>query len=295
MSLRSSKRSLMMGSMPRSLELTGQTFGRWLVLRRISGREWMCRCHCGIERTLEGKRLTGGRNPGCGDCRPLSPTKLKDAIGIKFGRLTVQERIPSPDNIVDRRPRYRCLCDCGKLTEVTGRSLRSGKTKSCGCLSRERVSMLCRTQGGLAGANWPTYVTWYHMIARCEDHPNYAGRGIVVCDRWKGSFAAFLEDMGPRPSRAYSIERVDNDGNYEPGNCRWATRHEQARNTRGNHLVTIGGRRMIVTDWAKENGIGVGLVYNRTARGWTIERALTQPPRYITKTPLYQATRRRAA
>lgn len=122
------------------------------------------------------------------------------------------------------------------------------------------------------------------MINRCHNPKNpgfinYGARGIVVCDRWRNSYEAFLEDMGRRPGPLFSIERIDNDRGYEPGNCKWATRTEQNRNTRQNVLLTAFGKTQCVTAWAEELGISAQLIRNRLRRrGWTVKAALTTPP-----------------
>jgi hypothetical protein len=146
-----------------------------------------------------------------------------DIAGQRFGRLTVV----SFHGIHQRNSAWLCACDCGKPTIATGHKLKSGGTRSCGCLRTE-----IRTSHGLAGTD--TYRIWGGMLYRCrnEHDPNYGGRGIRVCERWK-SFENFLADMGERPSQRHSIDRYpDVNGGYEPGNCRWATDAEQAHNTR---------------------------------------------------------------
>lgn len=127
----------------------------------------------------------------------------------------------------------------------------------------------------------PTYISWESMKRRCRDnavecYPRYGGRGITICAEWS-SFKAFLRDMGPRPAGT-SLDRIDNNGNYEPGNCRWATIEEQGRNKRNNRYATLNGETMLVSDWAKRLGMHYTGVILRL-KNWPIEHALTLPPK----------------
>lgn len=151
--------------------------------------------------------------------------------GQKFGRLTVADLAAS-----DRMTRWHVRCDCGSEFICRGTSLTSGHTKSCGCLSVE----VSTTHGQ---SKSPEFKAWQMMIQRCTNpkHPKFehwGGRGITVCPRWLGSFESFISDMGSRPSDRHSLDRhPDNDGNYEPGNCRWATYSQQNENRRSNGLL----------------------------------------------------------
>lgn len=194
----------------------------------------------------------------------------------RFGRLTFQEMRPGLRN----GARYGVFrCDCGVLKEMSISNVALGKSKSCGCLADEVRGDHNRTHG-MTGS--PEYRTWNSMWARCtnpliERYPRYGGRGITVCDRWK-SFENFYEDMGPRPSLNHSIERDDVDGNYEPGNCRWATKKEQGRNTSTNLFVEYRGERKCVAQWCEETGIPYATFIQRLRRGLPLDQVFETSP-----------------
>lgn len=194
-----------------------------------------------------------------------------DLTGKTFGRWTV---LGYSGQGKSRGTMWLCRCECGTEKTVDSASLRRGGSLSCGCFNEE----VC-TKHGQCGSR--LYGIWAGMIGRCtrtrhKSYRNYGGRGIKVCERWM-SFANFAADMPPFPGDGYQIDRIDNDGNYEPGNCRWATRKENMRNRRTTHLMTLNGVTKPMSDWADELGINRDTIRDRLRRGWSEERALTVP------------------
>lgn len=201
---------------------------------------------------------------------------FKDLLGKRFARLTVI----SHAGRVKRKTRWLCVCECGNEIETTADSLQRGDAKSCGCLHREAVGTAARTHGR---SGTPEHSIWKAMIRRCynqnvKEYFRYGGRGIVVCERWR-SFENFLADMGERPSAEHSIDRKDNNGNYEPGNCRWATRKQQGRNKRNNYLLTVNGVTKTLPEWAEITGKPYVLLQQRFLKGWPHERIVNEPSR----------------
>lgn len=169
---------------------------------------------------------------------PNFSNHVKDMRGQQYGRLSVYEFSHSEKCNGGARAIWKCKCQCGNVKNISGDALRSGHTKSCGCLHRDCARQLNFKHGHrTVDATSSEYIAWENMRARCgnpkrPDYKNYGGRGITVCDRWRGSFPNFYADMGPKPSPVHSIDRINNDGNYDPDNCRWATRSQQRRNSR---------------------------------------------------------------
>ena len=191
-----------------------------------------------------------------------------------FGRLQVLREGPpyaKPDGTFMRR--WVCLCACGEEFLAAQGSLRDGRTTSCGCLRRDQKK---------SGTGHPLYHCWQSMKKRCSNPGNqyfsrYGGRGITVCQRWQDSFEAFLEDMGEKPGPEYSLDRIDNDGNYEPGNCRWATWSAQANNKSTNRVIEAEGMSLTVAQWARRQGVSPHLIHTRLYEGWPEVEAVLLP------------------
>lgn len=214
---------------------------------------------------------------------PKSP-KFQDLTGQVFFRLTVK----SYAGKVRSGTAWNCLCACGSHVVAVGSAMKSGNTKSCGCLHRE-VAALRATARNYRHGHYKAndllhfeYRTWNAMISRCynvryRQYKDYGGRGIKVCERWLESFENFYADMGPKPSPKHSLDRIDNDGDYCAENCRWATRIQQVRNSRHNHLISFGGETLCLSEWADRIGVHTSSLWSRLKSGWTIERTLTTP------------------
>lgn len=189
--------------------------------------------------------------------------RFVNRTGLRYGRLVALRHTK-----YDGRIRWLCRCDCGNETWVVSDAL-CGKTQSCGCLQRERASAANSTHGySRPGRVSPTYLAWLGAKGRCEN-PNdshfalYGGRGIKMCAAWANSFEEFLSHMGDRPGVGMSLDRIDVNGNYEPGNCRWATVQEQADNRRRTIWVEYQGRKLTLKGFAAARGVSYKALYNR--------------------------------
>lgn len=198
---------------------------------------------------------------------------------IEFGKLT---RIGPWFRVGHKKQASVLQCDCGGMAVVKKQHLFSGDIQSCGCHQRAMASMKNRTHGAAATA-YVEYQIYRAMVQRCyvptcKRYERYGGRGIKVCDRWLNDPMAFIRDMGLRPSAKHSIDRINNDGDYEPDNCRWATSREQASNNSRNVNITIEGTTKTATQWADEPGTcgSATQILGRIRRGWDGQRAVFQ-------------------
>lgn len=204
--------------------------------------------------------------------------KLNIQPGERYGRLTIVNELLT----VNKRRFFKCSCDCGNMIEIHLERLRIGNTKSCGCLRRETTSASFTSHGERKGkGSSPEYRSWAGMMARCFNKKNarykdYGGRGITVTERWN-DFSNFLADMGRKPSSKHSLDRIDNNGNYEPSNCRWATWHEQKLNTRAARFIEYNNKMYHLSELAKLNNMSAAKLHQRLARGWSIEDAIDTP------------------
>lgn len=201
-------------------------------------------------------------------------------IGERYGRLTVRKFHSRRGH----KKLFVCVCDCGTERVVYDSNLRSGHTTSCGCRHDEQRRLTHRTHGLAKTAE---HDIWVNIKQRCSNPSNpafnrYGGRGITICAEWRDDFAAFLAYVGPRPSPDMSIDRIDNERGYEPGNVRWATASEQVKNRRPlprwAKTYELDGRQWTIQEVAKERGIPPVRIYNRLAKGWTFADAVNTPP-----------------
>lgn len=209
--------------------------------------------------------------------------KRLQLAGKRFGRLIVVSCAGS-DGI---QTLWNCLCDCGNTHVVKCRHLINTNVRSCGCLQLETIKAVGKANtrhGECKPIPTVEYISYKSMLNRCynvndPNYRNYGARGISVCNRWRKSYPNFLADMGRKPSLKHSLDRINNNGNYKPSNCRWATSVEQNRNQRDNRLLVFNGVTRCVTEWIEELNLPAAAIQNRLRRGWSVERTLTEPVR----------------
>ncbi len=251
-------------------------------------------CDCGNIFSDTPSRIFDGHRKTCGKCNILYSPKIKNSeerksmIGKKYNMLTVVDFVQKPNS---SKWYAKCICDCGNKKLSLPYQIKSGAVKSCGCLkikqSKNFGSMQPLSKGNLKDgrSKHPLYGTWQQMIDRCENpqvnhYDRYGGRGIKVCDEWHDfwKFVEWSDSVGGRP-KGYTIDRIDNDGNYCPENCRWADWGTQTRNKSSNIVVEYNGVSKTLIEWSIETGIEHQTLLNRFNRGWSSERMLTEKPR----------------
>lgn len=218
------------------------------------------------------------KKTGSWRCAPCAAGHNRLSLeGRRFGRWLVAERVESVQYASgDKKSAWRCVCDCGTTRVVTGSALNTGKSKSCGCAAVEMTAERSATHGK---SKTRTYRIWQAMLNRCRYptshmYHRYGGRGIAVCERWT-SFENFIADMGECPP-GFSIDRIDNDADYGPENCRWADRKTQARNKSTNRIISFEGKRKCLKEWAESLSMDQASLAERIDK-WGVKRALSTP------------------
>ena len=205
-------------------------------------------------------------------------SEKKDLTGLRFMHLLVLEEAGSDKN---GRAMWLCKCDCGKFHKTLGKYLLSGDTTSCGCRRRKILAETTKRQTTHRMSGTPIYTKWVSMKDRCmnpsnSEYSSYGGRGIRICDEWINSFENFYKwAISSGYSEGMTIDRINNNGNYEPTNCRWADLKTQANNTRRNHYLTYKGETKSLAEWAEIKKINYSTLRARiNTYHWTVERAL---------------------
>jgi hypothetical protein len=243
---------------------TGQRVGALVAIERgpndkLGRVQWYCNCDCGNRTLVLANRLTMRTYTSCGCGRHRNSSKIENLSGRRFGKLTVQRM--ADDQRTGRSTKWVCICDCGNQRISSSDTLKNGKSTSCGC-GRSTHGHHGRDQRS------PTYQSWNGIIQRClnQNAPEF-----------EYYFENFLVDMGERP-KGKTIDRKDNNGNYEPGNCRWATRREQTNNRRNTKMLMYRGQSIPFSDLVRQSGLNYKTVEKRLRNGWTVEGAVDTPP-----------------
>ena len=260
------------------IDLTGKNIGDWNVIEYYGKSMWRCRCKCGKEKLVDGNSLRNGRTKSCGSCARKRDGKYKDITGMKFGKLTVVERGEK-----NKRGRHLwiCKCDCGGIKEAEAYDLIRGKIKSCGCMvqkkNKEEKPESNRRKRTYHNPIFPnTAHVLYGMQSRCynkncPDYKNYGGRGIKICAEWMDkengveNFRKWCFDSGYK--KGLTIERINNDGDYCPENCKWATKAEQSVNKRNTIFVLYDDKYVPISTMAKETGLNYSQIRHKTKTG----------------------------
>lgn len=261
----------------RKVKLEGLRFGRLLVLEYLHGKsKYRCKCDCGAVKDIWTGDFKSGKTKSCG-C--LNKEHELDLVGKKFNMLTVVERVGKTP---EHRYLFRCICDCGEEKVAEGREIKRGKIMSCGRHNAEKVSE-ANTTHGMTGER--IYNIYLNMKGRCSNSNNqayvrYGGRGISVCDEWTDKENGFTNFLTWSLSNGYkedlSIDRIDNNGNYEPANCRWTTNKVQQNNRGCSLLFTYNDETKPLTVWCEELNLKYDSVWKRINKyNYDFEKAIT--------------------
>lgn len=271
------------------IDISGKRYGKLVAIKPTGeitsgGIVWKCQCDCGNTKGVEAGYLNSGRivDCGCGSLkRHQSEERMVDITGKRFGSLTALKRAESKRMYGATKTRWLCRCDCGsEIIAITG-ALTSGQKKSCGCMTSKLIIKAHEKHGKCYSK---IYKVWGAIKFRCEnpnckEYKNYGGRGITVCPEWKENFQSFYDwAMENGYKDGLEIDRINNEGNYEPNNCEWTTRKEQQRNKRTNLIVEYNGEKKTLVEWSEEIGINYNtLFYRIKSKNWTVEEAFTTP------------------
>jgi hypothetical protein len=246
---------------------TGIRYGRLIAKTRIKTNYWQCLCDCGIEVTVFTGSLDSGATKSCGCLRRELRSGFVDLTGLKFGRLTAIEESPPT---ASGKVKWLCVCTCGKEVRVQATCLKTGHTKSCGCLKATDPSQHRHGHAAHLEGRSPTYMSWLSLRRRSNK------LGVIPFDPAWSSFEVFLQDMGERPD-GMTLDRKDNAKGYSKSNCKWSGFTEQVRNRTNTVFLTVNGITKPVAQWAEEAGLKYHTLTFRLKRGWTPEKALSTP------------------
>jgi len=253
----------------------GEVFGLLTVLSRHGTNSskhttWRCLCECGNTTICTANNLRAGHSKSCGCLIKGKPAKNRlNITGEIYGELTVIESISKHG-----KTKLRCQCSCGTTTLVSIGHLRNGHTTSCGCKRGEKHGM----------SNTSLYTCYRTQMERCHNpnnrnHKNYGGRGITMHKPWRDSFIEYekyvTRELGEKP-KDYTMDRIDNNGNYEPGNIQWATMKQQCNNKRNTTMIEFNGITKPISEWAEQFNINYSTLRSRLRSNWNIEQALTR-------------------
>lgn len=267
-------------------DLTGKVFGKLSVIgRSVSDKRgralWVCKCECGIVKNIRGSDLISENTRSCGMCYDFRGENL---IGKRYGKLVI---LDIEDYDKNKIMYWLCVCDCGNKIVVGGGNLKSGKTKSCGCLRKEIVIAKNTIHNQ---RKTKIYQSWAAIKNRVKSKGSYIKQGIRVCCGYREDYFLFKKDLGEVVGNKNTVDRIDTHGHYSCGKCgeckengwvmniRWANMQEQSENKTNNDYYTYNGETKCLTAWAREYGLKPITLRNRLKDlGWTIEKALSLP------------------